>query len=341
MNKKMDNVEMNNELLIEYLNGNLNEVNQISVEKWYLASKENQKILDQLYFTIFVSERIGVMENIDVEESLREFKRRLKEKQNKSIKAEKTHHRLHFSKYVAAAVLAGVIIIGSYTATNIINKITAPFTVLTNIGERAQVLLPDGTKVWLNASSKIEYSTSIFSRTRNVKMNGEAYFEVKKDKSAPFIVNSNGMFTKVLGTKFNICANADEHFITETLLEGSTRITAPLMEKNSVEMKPYQQFRLDTNTGKTMLTDCSMAKEYIGWIDGKLHFEKATLFEIALTLERYYNVRIVFANNKIKQERFTCDFETKDNIYQILSILRKTHKFDYTTDKRNVRIFSK
>jgi transmembrane sensor len=331
---------MKNETLLAYLNGHLSEVDQISVENWYLASKENQKTLEQLYFIIFVSDRIAVMENVDVEKSLLEFKRRINDKAQSNASHNRRIFGLGFAKYAVAAVLVGILFLGSYTAINVLNRISAPFVVMTNIGERAQVILPDGSKVWINASSKVEYSTSVFSKSRNVKMVGEAYFEVKKDKYSPFIVNSNGMTTKVLGTKFNIRANVDECYITETLLEGSTQITAPLMDKDAVIMKPNQQFRLDRNTGIVSLIDCKMADEFIDWIDGKFHFDKATLSEIALTLERYYNVKIYFSNNKVKQERFTCDFESKENIYQILSILGQTYKFHYRIDGRRVKIYS-
>ena len=251
-------------------------------------------------------------------------------------------NRSRIYKYVAsAAIFAGIVFAGGFTANRVMKKLSAPFMVMTNLGERARVVLPDGTKVWLNACSKVEYNTSFFSNDRNVKMAGEAYFEVAKDKDAPFVVNSNELLTHVLGTKFNIRANVDEQYVTATLLEGSILVTSSRIKGEGVKMKPDQQLRFDKRTGKCLLIDCSLSNDYIGWIDGVLHFEQATLGEIAVSLERYYNVNITFANEKIKQERFTCDFETNENIYQILSILRLTDKIDYKIEKRNIKIFAK
>lgn len=341
------NIEINEDILINYLNGNLSIADRNVVESWYIESKDNQKILEQLYFTLFVSDRLGAMNSIDVDKSLREFKRRLRAKENISEESivddieESKARKFHYSRYVAAAIFIGVLFAGGLTVDRVMKKMAAPFIVMTNLGERAQVSLPDGTKVWLNACSRVEYKSSLFSNERNVTMDGEAYFEVKKDKNAPFIVNSNGILTHVLGTKFNIRANADEQYVIATLLEGSILVTSSQLDEQGVKMKPDQQLRLDTKTGKCTLKDCSLSEDYIGWISGTLHFEQATLGEIALSLERYYNVSILFKNERIKQERFTCDFETNENIHQILSILKLTDKFDYKIDKRNILIFSK
>lgn len=336
------NIEINEELLISYLNGELIAEEKAIVESWYLDSKDNQKLLEQLYFTLFVSKSLGVMESIDVEKSLKEFKRRIREKEDaKEQMDEQKVSRFNFGKYIAAAISIGVLFAGGFTVNKIMQKMSAPFVVMTNLGERAQVVLPDGTKVWLNACSKVEYTTSFFSNERNVIMDGEAYFEVKKDKHAPFIVNSRGITTHVLGTKFNIRANDDEDYVISTLLEGSILVTSSMNNLLGIKMKPDQQLRFDKKTGKCVLSDCSLSKEFIGWINGTLHFEQATLQEIAVSLERFYNVNITFENESIKQERFTCDFETNENIYQILSILKLTNKIDYKIEKRHVLIFSK
>lgn len=96
-------------------------------------------------------------------------------------------------------------------------------TVVTQLGERSQVVLPDGTKVWLNSSSSVEYVAPFFSRQRRVKMEGEAYFEVEHDRRAPFVVSTNGLDIEVLGTRFNIRNDDNEHRVTTVLLEGAVK----------------------------------------------------------------------------------------------------------------------
>lgn len=98
---------------------------------------------------------------------------------------------------------------------------------ITAAGQRAQTVLPDGSKVWLNASSKIVYHNSLWSSDRQIDLSGEAYFEVSHDKHAPFIVNSKQIKTCVLGTKFNVRARQDENRVVTTLLQGLVRVDSP------------------------------------------------------------------------------------------------------------------
>jgi ferric-dicitrate binding protein FerR (iron transport regulator) len=172
-----------------------------------------------------------------------------------------------------------------------------------------------------------------------VTLSGEAYFEVEKDRSHPFVVRSNDLQITVLGTRFNIRSNDDDPFITTTLLEGEIKVTATAwgIDKEIV-MKPNEQLRFNREGNQRELYVCPTAEEYIDWINGKLHFENAPLSEIAAGLERYYNVDITISSEKLRNEKFTCDFETTENIYQIFSILKLTNTFDYKINNRHIEI---
>jgi ferric-dicitrate binding protein FerR (iron transport regulator) len=173
-------------------------------------------------------------------------------------------------------------------------------------------------------------------------MTGEAYFEVLHNKNAPFIVNSRKLNTTVLGTKFNIRANEDDAYITTTLLEGSIVVSkADAPDHKSITLKPNQQLKYDYNTGNYTVLECPSSKDYICWIDNKLYFENTKLSEIVKNLERHYNVNFTFASEKIKNETFTCDFNSNENIYQILAILKLTGKFDYKINGGMITLFSK
>lgn len=335
-------IEISDGLLIDYLKGNLSEDQRQAVTEWYEASPQNQKTLEQLYFTLFVSDRLAVMERINVEKSLKELKERIRAKENAQNQAVESRWKGAYLKkaIIAAAVLVGVIFAGGNTLKHMISSMNQSFMVYTAQGERTKVILPDGTLVWLNACSQVKYSSSLFSSERKVEMEGEAYFEVKKDKHAPFVVNSCGVSTRVLGTKFNIRANKEEEEVVATLLEGSILIKAPEPKSQEAKMVPNQQMRVNKATGEMELVKVSDSSEAVWWMEGKLHFEKETFANMAAAFEKQYNVNIVFMDEKIKQERFTCDLETKDNIYQILSILRLTNKFDYEIKNRKILIYS-
>ena len=330
-------MDINESILVEYLRGSLDEETRKNIEDWCDESPENKKLMEQVYYTLFLGDRVAVMQNIDVDKSLNDFKTRVAEKKQ-TVQTEKIQRRrIGWRKAIAvAAVFAGILFGAGFIGMKITENLSHDFVVMTKSGERAQAVLPDGTKVWLNVDSKVDYHKSFFSSERHVSMSGEVYFEVTKDKHAPFIVNSKSIDTKVLGTKFNIRANAGDEWVTTTLLEGSVLVAVKGME--DVHMKPDQQFRVNILTMKSELNECSDADESIGWINGKLHFEQATLKEITSTLAKYYKVNIIFADEKLQEQKFTCDFDLSDSIHQILSLLSLTNKFDYQMNDKDIMI---
>jgi ferric-dicitrate binding protein FerR (iron transport regulator) len=335
-------MKMEDEHLIDFLKGNTGEEMFPEVEKWYSASGKNRKKLEDFYYILFLNNRLQVEKQIDVEKSLSELKLKIASGERTQQKS-KTKRRLsRWVQIAAAAIIAGIIFLGSVNLKNISDKIEQPFVVFTDFGERTQILLPDGSKVWLNSCSRLEYKTSLFSKKRNVKMEGEAYFEIYPDKNAPFTVNSRNLDTEVLGTKFNIHANTDDSFITTTLLEGAILVTVTNASNwEYIRMKPYQQLIYNCNTGKTTVSNCNEATDYINWINDKLYFEKTSLENITKSLERHYNIHFVFFSESIKKEIFTCDFQANENIYHVLSLLSLTGKFDYKIENRSVSLFPK
>lgn len=241
--------------------------------------------------------------------------------------------------YVAAIALL-FIISGMFLGIIMQNNKNQLFTVSTKLGERALVELPDGTQAWLNACSDISYSQTIFPRKRNVILNGEAYFDVAHNKRSPFVVNTDKVNIEVLGTKFNVRNNRDERYVTTTLIEGSIKFNSEHAGIN-LKLSPGEEMKFDKNDRNYSLLTHSNTKEAIGWIDGRLIFRNNTLQEIAGLLQQNYNVRIHFADEEVKNERFNADFEINDNIYQILSILELTNRFSYEINNRDITISSK
>jgi len=206
-------------------------------------------------------------------------------------------------------------------------------------GQYLSMELQDGTKVWLNSASSVEYVAPFFSRERRVKMDGEAYFEVQHDAQAPFVVSTNGLDIKVLGTRFNIRNDDSDHRITTVLLEGAVKAYASGDEKAAVRLRPSQQLVFDTRTGAMRLTDEPSADRSINWIDGRFCFEHDTFGEIVAELKRYYNVDIRFMDEALRSERFSGDFRVEDGIYHIMSVLQLTYKFTYKVVGNDIEIY--
>jgi ferric-dicitrate binding protein FerR (iron transport regulator) len=326
---------MTDEILIAYLCNTLHETVRQEVEDWYLASKDNQALLEQLYFTLFVGDRLRAYNQADAERSFLELKEKIR---RKNVGKRRVKYGWCIAITAAAAVFAGVVVLNGFHMMKTLSK---PFTIVTNLGERVQAVLPDGSKIWVGACSKLEYYNPLAlfgAKEREVYLSGEAYFEVEKDKNHPFVVCSNDLQITVSGTRFNIRSNDDDLFITTTLLEGEIKVTAAAWGDKETVMKPHEQLRFNRETGQSEWYACPSAKEYISWVNGKLHFEGASLGEITASLERYYNVDITISSEKLRNEKFTCDFETTENIYQIFSVLKLTNTFDYKINNRHIEL---
>ena len=328
----MANFEIDEEVLVAFLKGELDAAQAAAVEAWYDRSAANRRMLGQVYYILYVSDRINDAAGIDVERSLRQFKRRMHAGRRISL-------RRSAVRIAAAAVIAAVLLAGGLTTVLLSKRLAQPVTVVTQLGERSQVVLPDGTKVWLNSSSSVEYVAPFFSRQRRVKMEGEAYFEVEHDRRAPFVVSTNGLDVEVLGTRFNIRNDDNEHRVTTVLLEGAVKAYASGDEKAAVRLRSSQQLVFDTRTGAMRLTDEPSADRSINWIDGRFCFEHDTFAEIVAELKRYYNVDIRFMDEALRSERFSGDFRVEDGIYHIMSVLQLTYKFTYKVVGNDIEIY--
>lgn len=329
----MTDFQINEEVLAAYLSGGLNAVEAAAVEAWYDASAANRKLLGEIYYILYVNDRINDTAGIDVEHALRRFKRRMHG-------GRRTTLRRSLLRMAAAAAIAVILLAGGLATVSVSKRLAQPVTIYTQLGERSQAVLPDGTKVWLNSSSSVEYTASLFSRRRSVKMNGEAYFEVTHDKQAPFVVSTNGLDIKVLGTRFNIRNDENRHRITTVLLEGAVKAYAGEREEAAVRLRPSQQLIFDTETKKMLLTDVPSAERSINWIDGRFCFEHETFGEIVAELNRYYNVDIRFMDEKLRRMRFSGDFRVEDGIYHIMSVLQLTYKFNYRIVGKDIEIYA-
>ena len=328
----MANFEIDEEVLVAFLKGELDAAQAAAVEAWYDRSAANRRMLGQVYY-LYVSDRINDAAGIDVERSLRQFKRRMHAGRRISL-------RRSAVRIAAAAVIAAVLLAGGLTTVLLSKRLAQPVTVVTQLGERSQVVLPDGTKVWLNSSSSVEYVAPFFSRQRRVKMEGEAYFEVEHDRRAPFVVSTNGLDIEVLGTRFNIRNDDNEHRVTTVLLEGAVKAYASGREQASVRLHPAQQLVFDTRTHAMRLTDCPSAERSINWIDGRFCFEHDTFGEIVAELKRYYNVDIRFMDNRLRDMRFSGNFRVEDGIYHIMSVLQLTYKFNYRIAGNDIELYA-
>lgn len=168
-------------------------------------------------------------------------------------------------------------------------------TLQTPRGGQYHLVLPDGSKVWLNAASSLTYNINGSAQERFVKLEGEAYFEVVKDRERPFRVESRGQVVEVLGTHFNINSYPDEPTVKTTLVEGAVKV-ARIAHKGSVILQPGQQAALDkSNHLSVKQADIS---DVVAWKNGKFSFKQADIDVVMRQLSRWYDVKVIFKGKK-------------------------------------------
>lgn len=203
----------------------------------------------------------------------------------------------------------------------------------TPIGGQYELQLPDGTRVWLNAASSLKYPASFYAlKERSVELSGEAYFEVAKDKTKPFLVKSKGQEVEVLGTHFDVNAYPDEQSVKTTLIEGSVKLNGQLT------LKPGQQSVL--SDGKFNVKEVN-ANDAADWKNGEFVFSNEPLTSILKKAARWYGVEIVYEQNLAKVPTFTGSVSRSENISSVLNMLEETSNVRFTIAGKQIRVTTK
>jgi len=265
----------------------------------------------------------------------------------------------------AAAFIVSIILLYPVVADDAKNKdiasVSAVNEIIINPGSRTKIQLPDGSQVWVNSGSSLTYEDNFNGSTREVHLNGEAYFDVVKDASRPFIVHTTGIDIRVLGTAFNVKAYKKEPTIEATLIHGSIEV----INKNrpgtpKVMLKPHEKLvynkfpvtdprdqRADITVPESdaysvtikplnnNITDREIVET--AWVYNKLVFEDERFEAIALKMERWYNIKIHIENEQLKNYKMSGSFvnETAEEAIKILQFLVP---FKYSIKNNEIKI---
>ena len=223
---------------------------------------------------------------------------------------------------IAVVIIPVLIIAGAaYFLMNDIGKNNQILVSVPN-GQKRELVLPDGSKVWVNAGSTIRYPEQMKGKVRLVDLEGEAYFDVAKDPECPFIVNTNSMSVEALGTEFNIAAYPGNSQVIATLAYGKIRVNLIQNgDTGSYVLYPDDQLVYNKKNGETLVHVVS-PNDATGWKNGKLIFQDATFSDIAGTLERHYDITIRLENYTDTNDRYSVQFVNGESIDQVMDILR-------------------
>lgn len=204
-------------------------------------------------------------------------------------------------------------------------------TLETPRGGQYRVVLPDGSKVWLNSASSLHYPTAFNQPSREVELTGEAYFEIAENKEKPFIVHTGSMHVQVLGTGFNIMAYSDEDAVRTTLVHGSVKLVSGHREQL---IAPGQQ---GSFAGNQFMVSRPDMEQVLAWKNGMFNFNGADLQAIMRQVMRWYDVDVVFKENLSNIELSGIISQRKD-VHQLLEILEETGKVHFLTEGRTITV---
>jgi len=253
---------------------------------------------------------------------------------NKTSEAPK---RIQLNKWIRVAamfILPLLTAAGMYFYMSRNEASKAPLVVAVERGQKANITLPDGSKVWLNSQSKLTYSSDFNIKKRELQLDGEAYFEVAHNPQKPFVVRSNDMAVEALGTTFGVKAYDEDKLISSILMQGKVRVTTP---DGAAILLPNDRIMYDKTKRRKALSKVTNATDFTGWIHNELRFENESLGDIAKTIQRIYNVEVVFASEKLKNQRFTGTINN-NSLESVLNIISLTSPVSFQINNQQVTL---
>jgi len=302
---------MDDELIKRYLSGNASLKERMLIVEWAKADKKNMKEL----LTLRKLHDIAIWQQEGT-----------KQKKNNLMNTRRT---IYIITSIAAVFLLLLLGIGIHISTI---KKQIPEMVMQTIhvpaGQRAELILADSTRVWLNAGSALRFPNHFSANAREVYLDGEGYFDVKKDTERDFIVHTSSYDIKVLGTEFNVLAYSESGLFEVSLIKGSINIYS---EKKNETIRPEPGCKVFLSDNKLHKIKIKNYNTFL-WKDGIICFDDEPIHKMIAKLELYFDIRIIVENNRLESTKYTGKFRTKDGIEHILRVLRLKEKFIYEKD---------
>lgn len=336
-----------NESFREFVEG----TNPESTEKWekwisvHPDKKEEFENAVDVLKTLLTAKKAHV--TVDKNNSLRDLMKVINEEQPESAWTTKSLNSIWFK---IAAV--GLLVLGLSSLWNVAhihgvkNEEIAYNEIIVPLGEKAQIILSDGSHVWINSDSKLRYPVQFGEISRDVTLEGEAFFDVVKKHGKIFVVNTRDVKVNVLGTAFNVKCYPGDNKTQTIVVRGEVKVEEVNGNQKAIIIKPYEMatLREQTNTGQQavqvpLITVNKVDPEnLVSWKDQLLIFAGESFEDLAIKMERWYNVKIKIDNDELKSERFNGKFVHNETVYQVLEAIKITTPITYKVEKDTIII---
>lgn len=326
--------KLNDEIVAKFLMGGCTEDELREVNTWLGESRGNARELFKLE-EVYHLGKIGCAS--DEEKVEKAEKRLLKRLEQEKIKQHKVRRMYGWMRY--AAMFIGVFILGgmgyllfqNYDQPEELLAVTTQDTI-------KELKLPDGTQVWLNKHTTLKYPREFSETGRKVYLEGEGYFEVKRNPEKPFIVQSEAMQVKVLGTVFNLKSDKVKMSAVATLLKGEIEVKGN-HEEGMIVLSPGQKAELNGVTRRLVVKQVDTGFE--NWHDNQFIFDKADIYTIARTFENSYGVKIILAPDIDVKKTYSGTLKKKENVEAVLKQVKNAIPIEYKVVGNSVFLSSK
>lgn len=327
---------LNEDIINKYLTGQCSEEELIEVNAWIKESEENARQLFRMEEIYHLGKFNRYDNDLRMNRAEKRLYKQLNEEKEKQNKAQRIYR---WMKY--AAVIALLLTIGGGAGYWFYqDKTDLPMMVaVANEGIVKEVILPDSTKVWLNNSATLTYPHEFAENERNVHLEGEAYFEVTPNRHKPFIVQSDAMRVRVLGTTFNFKCDKRCRVAEATLIEGEIEVKGN-KEEGQIILAPGQRAELNKNNGRLTVKQVNAEMDAV-WHDNLIPFQKANIFTIVQTLERFYKVKIILSPDIQSGNTYSGEIKRKADVESVLKLLQNSIPINYKIVGNNIFISSR
>jgi len=315
------------ELLPGYLSGELPDKDRAMIDEWRVESTENEIIFQESLKAWEAIPLLHEMEQFNSFEALKKINTRISNQAT-------TKWWIPIQRIAAILVLPLLLYSGYISVRNAsLKKQQEEHVVMQTISSRqgmvTQFDLADGTKVWLNSGSSLQFPVSFNGVLREVKVTGEAFFQVARNEKQPFRVHAKDLNIEVLGTSFNVVSYVDEKLSEVVLVEGKVNLSTEVdqLKIDFGAMHPGQRAVYKEEFQKVCTEEVNPEK-YIAWLDGNLIFRNDPMEDVARRLSRWFNVEIVINDPEIKSYAYKATFRN-ENLSQVLSLLKISAPIDY------------
>jgi len=309
---------MMKELLLKYINGDCTDQEKVEITNWLDSDPKNMK------------EYLSLRKLNDI--SIWQTNLNSKSQQKQKTKVSIFSRNVYVEALKIAAIFIFAFLIFRYLIPGTITQdpVAKMQTLHVPAGQRAEITLQDGTKVWLNAKTTLTFPSQFSGNNREVKLDGEGFFDVTHNKAKSFIVNTRKFNVKVLGTKFNLIAYSGNEDFKTSLLEGSVEVMQQ-GRTNGIMLKPNEQAFLENDR---MIISSIKNMDYFLWREGIISFDDASFTELINRLELYFDLTIEVKKTQILNYRYTGKFRMKDGVEHILQVLQLINRFEYRIDEK-------